>query len=647
MLRNLSIRWRLQGAIAFLVLLLAAIGLLGQYGMRSAVGSLSEVYSNQLASSQRISESLTNMLQVRTTMDRAAIVNDPITTDTILAKAKEFRANSDAAWAKYLALPQGEAEHALSVTAAASRQALLAKIDNFAKVLQAEEGGNAYAAAAAQVGDAFSGYRQDAEKLTAFQNTQTNALYQSATSTYSVLSGLVYAAIAIAALAALLTVRNLLKAITVPLDSALSHFAEMAEGDLRRPVAVTSSDEMGSLLSALSHMKTTLSGTVSTVRTSAEGIASAASQIAAGNLDLSSRTEEQAAALEETAASMAELTETVKQNAENADIANKLAMTARDNSVEGSAVVERVTTTMKSIDESSSKVADIISIIEGIAFQTNILALNAAVEAARAGEQGRGFAVVAGEVRTLAQRSSSAAKEIKGLIDSSVERTHIGNQLVSEASEKMHGISESVSRVTKIMAEISTASSEQSKGIDQVAEAVTQMDEVTQQNAALVEEASAAATSMSAQADTLREAVAMFKLPTHLGGGSTFGASISHSGANAGSSEPTFVKAPSRALNVLHKAAPMLRKAAPLLKKPSPRPAMANASSAAVNARTSAATSADVSMASVSSAPSANAHSKPSSASASRPVSAKAPMKAPAARQTATASSDTGDWESF
>jgi len=628
MLRNLSIRWRLQGAIAFLVLLLAVIGLLGQYGMRSAVDSLNEVYSNQLASAQMISESQTNMLQVRTTLDRAAMVNDPVTTDSIVAKSQEFRANSDAAWAKYLALPQDETEHALSNKAAASRQALLAQIDNFAAVLKSGAGGNAYIAAATQVGDSFSTYRQDAEKLKALLSDQANKLYTSATRTYSLLSGLVYAAIAIAAIAALLTVRNLLKAITVPLDSALSHFAEMAEGDLRRPVTVTSSDEMGSLLSALSHMKTTLSGTVSTVRHSAEGIASAASQIAAGNLDLSSRTEEQAAALEQTAASMAELTETVKQNAENADIANKLAVTARDNSIDGSAVVDRVTTTMKSIDESSSKVADIISIIEGIAFQTNILALNAAVEAARAGEQGRGFAVVAGEVRTLAQRSSSAAKEIKGLIDSSVERTHIGNQLVGEASEKMHGISESVSRVTKIMAEISTASSEQSKGIDQVAAAVTQMDEVTQQNAALVEEASAAAQSMSAQADTLREAVAMFKLPTLLGGvtGSSMSTTVSH---NTAPVEPRFVSAPSKALNVLRKAAPILRKAAP-------RPA----SSATVSARVPRASSATTS------APSA--YKKPVSTGASLPMSAKkAPLKAPAARQPTVASNDTGDWESF
>jgi len=637
MLRNLSIRWRLQGAIAFLVLLLAVIGLLGQYGMRMAVNSLNEVYTNQLASTQKISDSQTNMLQIRTTLDRAAMLNDPNKTDALVTKSQEFRTNSDAAWAKYLALPQDATEHALSNTATASRQALLAKIDTFITVLKSQAGGNAYNAAANDVGDAFSIYRQDAEKLKALQTDQANKLYLSATSNYSLLSGLVYAAIAIAAILALLTVRNLLKAITVPLDLALSHFAEMAEGDLRRPVTVTSSDEMGSLLSALSHMKTTLSGTVSTVRHSAEGIASAASQIAAGNLDLSSRTEQQAAALEETAASMAELTETVKQNAENADIANKLAMTARDNSIDGSAVVDRVTTTMKTIDESSSKVADIISIIEGIAFQTNILALNAAVEAARAGEQGRGFAVVAGEVRTLAQRSSSAAKEIKGLIDSSVERTHIGNQLVGEASQKMQGISESVSRVTKIMAEISTASSEQSKGIDQVAEAVTQMDEVTQQNAALVEEASAAAQSMSAQADTLREAVAMFKLPTHLGGISASSVTTAVS-LNTLPAEPRFVSAPSKALNVL-------RKAAPILKKITPRPAASSGSSATLSARAPAPSAAL--KATAPSTSKASTYKKPVSASASLPMGAKAPLKAPAARQPALASSDTGDWESF
>jgi methyl-accepting chemotaxis protein len=238
----------------------------------------------------------------------------------------------------------------------------------------------------------------------------------------------------------------------------------------------------------------------------------ASKEIASGNADLSSRTEEQASSLEETASSMEELTSTVKQNAENAKQANQLAAGASEVAVKGGTVVGQVVTTMSSINESSKKIVDIISVIDGIAFQTNILALNAAVEAARAGEQGRGFAVVATEVRTLAQRSAAAAKEIKELIGDSVEKVGAGTKLVDEAGKTMEEIVSSVKRVTDIMAEITAASQEQSAGIEQVNTAITQMDEVTQQNAALVEEAAAAAESMEEQAGNLATAVAIFKL---------------------------------------------------------------------------------------------------------------------------------------
>jgi methyl-accepting chemotaxis protein-1 (serine sensor receptor) len=252
--------------------------------------------------------------------------------------------------------------------------------------------------------------------------------------------------------------------------------------------------------------------TVQTVRSGSESIASATKEIAAGNIDLSSRTEEQASALQETASSMDELTGTVKQNADNARQASSLAANASEIANKGSRVVAQVVGTMGEINQSSAKIADIITIIEGIAFQTNILALNAAVEAARAGEEGRGFAVVAGEVRSLAQRSSAAAKEIKGLIDTSVERVQTGTSLVDEAGRTMNEIIGAVQRVTDIMGEIAAASEEQSSGIEQVARAVTQMDEVTQQNAALVEEAAAAAQSLEDQAGKLRQAVAVFQV---------------------------------------------------------------------------------------------------------------------------------------
>ncbi|CAD6508767.1 methyl-accepting chemotaxis protein [Paraburkholderia sabiae] len=303
------------------------------------------------------------------------------------------------------------------------------------------------------------------------------------------------------------------RSITGPLRRSVEVAETVARGDLTAAIHVDGKDELSQLLGALRHMNERLLDTVGRVRSSSESIATGSSQIAAGNTDLSQRTEEQAASLEETAASMEELTSTVKQNAENANQGNALAARASDTAARGGEVVSRVVDTMHGISSSSQQVAQIISVIEGIAFQTNILALNAAVEAARAGEQGRGFAVVAGEVRTLAQRSASAAKEIKDLIDESVNRVNSGTALVDEAGRTMSEIVQSVRQVSDLMGEISAASGEQHRGIEQVNVAISQMDEVTQQNAALVEEASAAAQSMASQASTLRDVVSTFKLP--------------------------------------------------------------------------------------------------------------------------------------
>ncbi|MGU7775266.1 methyl-accepting chemotaxis protein [Burkholderia sp. MR1-5-21] len=313
----------------------------------------------------------------------------------------------------------------------------------------------------------------------------------------------------IAMIGAFLFSRSILR----PLDAAVACAKAVADGDLTREVDASGRDEIAELLRALQTMQTSLSGVVLEVRTHAEAVAAASAQIAAGNHDLSARTEAQAASLEETAASMEQLTGTVRQSAEHAQQAARLANDASGIASAGGGVMTQAVETMSGIADSSAKVGEIIAVIDGIAFQTNILALNAAVEAARAGEQGRGFAVVAAEVRTLAQRSAAAAKEIKGLIEQSTQRVDAGAALIGRAGESIQEIVGAAQRVTTIVAEIASATQEQSGGIQQVNIAVTQMDDATQRNAALVEQASAATQALAEQASALRHAVTVFRLP--------------------------------------------------------------------------------------------------------------------------------------
>lgn len=302
------------------------------------------------------------------------------------------------------------------------------------------------------------------------------------------------------------------RSITQPLGHAVEISKAVANGDLTVQITSNAKDETGQLMQSLKEMNDGLIHIVQQVRSGTDAIAAATSEIATGNLDLSSRTEQQASSLEETASSMEELTSTVKQNADNARQANQLASSASEVALRGGGVVAQVVDTMSSINESSRKIVDIISVIDGIAFQTNILALNAAVEAARAGEQGRGFAVVASEVRNLAQRSATAAKEIKELINDSVSKVDSGTKLVDQAGATMTEVVESVKRVSDVISEISAASQEQSSGIDQISQAIVNMDQVVQQNAALVEEAAAAAGSLQDQASGLVKVVGVFKI---------------------------------------------------------------------------------------------------------------------------------------
>jgi len=360
---------------------------------------------------------------------------------------------------------------------------------------------------------------------------------------------------AVISLAMIMIIRNVRGSLGGEPEDATRLATHIAQGDLTQVVPLRPNDS-ASMMSAMSQMQARLQRTIGEIRRSAESIASATQEIATGNGDLSQRTEQQAASLQETAASMEQLTATVKQNADNARQASGLANSASEIATKGNEVVGRVIGTMGQINESSHKISDIIGVIEGIAFQTNILALNAAVEAARAGEEGRGFAVVAGEVRNLAQRSGAAAKEIKQLIVDSVERVNNGSTLVEQAGTTMGEILQAVRRVTDIMGEIAAASEEQSSGIAQVGRAVTQMDEVTQQNAALVEQATAAAASLQDQAARLRETVGAFRVEEHASRAEGFQASTTMSARTVPKPAATPVDTASK--SVARQAAPKI-----------------------------------------------------------------------------------------
>lgn len=410
------------------------------------------------------------------------------------------------------AIKKEPAEQQLFATVAEKRTAYIGIRDSIMKLKTAGKDGEAKQMVLNAMIPALTAYVESVEKVLVYQKEQINRDAAGIDANFRTGRWLLIVLGIAATIIGIIFSWVLSAGITRPLREAVKVAQTVANGDLTHNIEAHSTDETGQLLQALKEMNESLYRTVSQVRAGTETIASASSQIASGNMDLSSRTEQQASSLEETASSMEQLTSTVRQNADNARQANQLAVTASDVAVKGGEVVSQVVTTMGSISESSKKMADIIGVIDGIAFQTNILALNAAVEAARAGEQGRGFAVVATEVRSLAQRSASAAREIKALIDDSVTKVDTGGKLVQQAGETMNEVVSSIRRVHDIMGEITAASAEQSDGIEQVNQAITQMDTVTQQNAALVEQAAAAAESMQDQAAKLSNLVSVFKL---------------------------------------------------------------------------------------------------------------------------------------
>ena len=513
MLKNLTIKTRLAVSIFLLGGLLIVTGVLGIAGMRSANDAQKDTYTNAMASTHELGISDTYMVRARAIIDRAVLRPDSPDVPTTIERAQKMIATSNTAWQTYLSLPQAAQEKALSDAMAAKRAAYFdAGWNPLIESLKANKGDDAAEITIKKLPGLYNAVTTASAALEQYQATSAQANYDTSQATYYRLFTICTISLVVGTLASLFSWFSLRRSIARPIEDALSQCDAIATGDLTRDIAVHSKDEMGQLLEGLRRMQDGLISTVSTVRSGTESIASASSEIASGNRDLSQRTEEQAASLEETAASMEELTATVRQNADNARQASSLADTASNVAQRGGSVVDQVIATMNSIHQGSGKMADIIGVIEGIAFQTNILALNAAVEAARAGEQGRGFAVVASEVRSLAQRSATAAKEIKQLITESVDRVSSGSSLVTEAGSTMSELVTAVQRVTDIMGEIAAASEEQSRGIEQVNRAVTQMDEVTQQNAALVEQAAAAASSLQDQAARMREVVSVFRI---------------------------------------------------------------------------------------------------------------------------------------
>jgi len=501
---------RLAASYGLLLLLLAGVALLGTLALRQSNAAMHHVVDVNVHKIDLLEDMASSIHVVSRVMRTVALLQDPAQERIESAKIDAAWVRYDSAFAALSKMPLDEAGKAFVATIAGDAKQARVLNDRFAALAHGERSVAVQfllqqaAPATARWQDALHAFISLQDKKNLEDEARASAAYEAAMSWMLTLSG---TALLLGAVCGWLITRS----ITRPIARAVQIAQSVAAGDLTVTIDVATRDETGQLLAALKSMTDSLAGIVGQVRSGTDTIAYSAGEIATGNLDLSKRTEQQAASLEETAAAMEELTSTVKQNAGNATEANALAGTATDVASRGGTIVQQVVSTMGSINDSSRRIADIISVIDGIAFQTNILALNAAVEAARAGEQGRGFAVVASEVRNLSHRSAAAAKEIRELIADSVGKVDAGSRLVGEAGVTMDSVVESVKRVATMVAEISAATGEQSLGIEQVNEAIIRIDETTQQNAALVEQAAAATASMQEQSAMLVQMVSIFK----------------------------------------------------------------------------------------------------------------------------------------
>ena len=514
LLTRLKIGPRLIVGFAAVLTLSVAVGSFSISQLAKVNGNTTDLATNWLVAVRALCAYSIDQSIIRRAEARLVMSDQPEEVGAQIKRIDEAKQQAAKDWKRYIATITERDEQKLAKNVEAAQEAYYASLATVLAIPRTDADWKDKALAIYK-GDSSKTFNAALVALEAGLDYQTKGgdiAYRQSQATYDsariAIVGLLAAAVLVGAWLAWLISRS----ITRPLARALAVAETVASGDLTSEPASVAVDETGQLLRALGKMNASLVSIVANVRNSSDSIATGSSQIAVGNADLSQRTEEQASNLEQTAASMEELTATVKQNADTARAATQIASKASDAAADGGRVVDQVVSTMEEISQSSRKVVDIIGVIDAIAFQTNILALNAAVEAARAGEQGRGFAVVASEVRALAQRSAQAAKEIKSLIGTSVEKVESGTQLVGRAGKSMANIVSEVSRVNDLIGEISASSAEQSTGIGQIGDAVQQLDQVTQQNAALVEESAAAAESLKVQAAQLAQMVAVFKL---------------------------------------------------------------------------------------------------------------------------------------